>query len=89
MVNQKKMNADLTKFITNYHAPLPFSNRAIDAFLNPDAIQEITQDFLEITNNIWTHYVHFSEKKLRLTTLGLNNDFICSYLHTFSKTKHN
>lgn len=67
MINQKYLGAALNSFKKSYHDRLPYPNIVIDQFLVPDAAHLVHDHFPSVTDKIWTHYLHYNEKKHGLT----------------------
>jgi len=66
-INQQYLDSELVILQKNYHQNQPFPNIAIDNFLTEKSIEKINDEFPEVSNKIWTHYIHFNERKHGLT----------------------
>lgn len=67
MINQQYLDEQLRSLKQSYHNCHPYPHIAIDHFLTQKSAQTIHENFPLVTDNVWTHYVHFNEKKHGLT----------------------
>lgn len=67
LINQKLLDFQANAFAKEYLGRAPFPNIAIDDFLSESAAREIINSFPNVTDKIWTHYVHYNERKHGLT----------------------
>jgi len=67
MIDQQYLDEQLKSLKKSYRNCLPYPHIAIDHFLTQKSAQTILDNFPRVTDNVWTHYVHFNEKKHGLT----------------------
>ena len=66
-VNQVRLNNEIDFLKKNYQNRPPFPNICIDDFLTDSSINTIFNEFPQVTDQIWTHYIHYNERKHGLT----------------------
>ena len=67
LVNQDYINSKIDHLKENYRLATPFPSIAFDNFLTEKCISEISAQFPPVSDKIWTHYIHYNEKKHGLT----------------------
>ncbi|MFT4752623.1 MAG: Rps23 Pro-64 3,4-dihydroxylase Tpa1-like proline 4-hydroxylase [Salibacteraceae bacterium] len=66
-IDHKNLDENLAQFSEQYVANKPFPSLVLDRFLTNDSIQTIQEDFPEVNDQFWTHYIHYNERKHGLT----------------------
>lgn len=66
-INQQYLNSQISSFEDSYAVAQPFSHVCIDAFLNPNYGQKLSRSFPKVADKVWTHYIHYNERKHGLT----------------------
>ena len=67
LINQEKLDLNLNISREKYRRSIPFPSIYIDQFLTSDAIQRVQNEFPEVSDKLWTHYIHYNERKHGLT----------------------
>lgn len=67
IINQVRLDSELPLLKKKYVERSPFPNIVIEDFLKASSIEQINKDFPSVSDEIWTHYVHYNEQKHGLT----------------------
>lgn len=67
LIDQEKLDSKLDAIIGQYSSAVPFPSIYLDQFLKADALQRVQNEFPEVSDKIWTHYIHYNERKHGLT----------------------
>ena len=67
LIDQENLDSNLGNFKSIYGSSTPFPSIYIDQFLTPTAISRVQKEFPTVSDNVWTHYIHYNERKHGLT----------------------
>jgi hypothetical protein len=67
VIDQEKLDNKLANLRMAYEEALPFPSTYIDDFLRIDAVKQLQNDFPDVSAKVWTHYIHYNERKYGLT----------------------
>lgn len=66
-IDQNRLDKEIKTLQKKYADNDPFPNIFIDHFLTDKCLKSICDDFPQVSDSIWTHYIHYNERKHGLT----------------------
>lgn len=67
LIDQNRLDNEVKPLQINYADSDPFPSIYLDNFLTDECIKTICTDFPQVSDKIWTHYIHYNERKHGLT----------------------